>query len=127
MTSNKPYLIRAIYEWISDNEMSPYIIVDTSIPEVEVPTEFIKDDKIVLNISPMATHNLRIGNDALECDAKFNGISRYIYIPIETILTIYAAETQMGMSFPTEKITAEEPPAQEIPKKKKDNVLPFSP
>lgn len=126
MTSNKPYLVRAIYEWISDNEMSPHIIVNTTNPEVAVPTEFIKDDKIVLNISNTATHNLRIGNDALECKAKFNGIDFHIYVPISAILTIYADENKMGMTFPSEEITTEKPP-EPTPTTKHDNVLPFRP
>ncbi len=137
MTSNKPYLIRALYEWITDNEMTPFIIVDATNPNVAIPEKHIKNGKIILNISHMATHNLRIGNDALECDAKFSGLGFNIYIPMTAIFTIYSQENQLGMTFPLEEITIEEAPTKKpkkekpkptaIPKSKKDNVLQFKP
>ena len=110
--------------------MSPHIIVNTAIPEVAVPQDHIQQNRIILNISHSATHKLRIGNDALECNTKFNGIDFHIYVPIAAILTIYAEENKMGMTFPPEEITAEELPTQEpepIPTTKHDNVLPFRP
>lgn len=111
ITSSKPYLVRAIYEWILDNNLTPFIAVDTTIPEVFVPKKFIKDDKIVLNIAPIATHNLRIGNDALEFQARFSGISHDIYVPIAAIMAIYASENNQGMMFPKEESSPQTTPA----------------
>lgn len=107
MTPVKPYLIRAIYEWILDNDTTPYIVAVTTSPQVIVPKKFCNDDKITLNISPTATHNLRIGNDVLECKARFAGVSYDIYVPIEYIIAIYANENNQGMMFPAETAPAE--------------------
>lgn len=103
MTSSKPYLIRAIYEWIVDNNLTPYIAVDTSVPGTVVPQEYIQDERIVLDISQAATSNLIISNDSLEFKARFGGISRNIYIPISAVLIIYAQENDQGMAFPPEE------------------------
>lgn len=103
MTSSKPYLIRAIYEWIVDNNLTPYIAVDTSVPGTVVPQEYIQDERIVLDISQAATSNLIISNDSLEFKARFGGISRNIYIPTSAVLIIYAQENDQGMAFPPEE------------------------
>jgi stringent starvation protein B len=107
MTSSKPYLIRAIYEWIVDNNLTPYITVDTSISGTAVPNEYIVDEQIVLDISTIATHNLIINNEAIEFKARFNGISRSIYIPIAAVMVIYAKENARGMSFAPEDFEEE--------------------
>lgn len=98
-TSTKPYLIRAIYEWISDNNLTPFIAVDTRNPDVYVPKDFIKDDQIILNIAPKATNKLRIGNDAAEFQARFSGVVWDIFVPIDSIIAIYAKENNEGMIF----------------------------
>jgi stringent starvation protein B len=107
MTSAKPYLLRAIYEWLQDNNQTIYIAVDTSFPNVVVPQEYIRDNNIVLDISPMAMKNLLIGNEILEGKARFGEASRELYIPIPAINAIYSHETQQGMAFPAEKKSAD--------------------
>ena len=103
MTSSKPYLIRAIYEWIVDNNLTPYITVDTSVAGMIVPKEHVQDESITLDISVTATSNLIISNDSLEFKARFDGISRNVYIPISAIMIIYAQENDQGMEFPPEE------------------------
>lgn len=103
MSSFKPYLIRACYEWILDNNLTPLVAAITTLPEVLVPHEYYAEEKIVLNISPDATHKLRIGNDALEFKAKFGGVSRDIFIPIDAVLAIYARENNQGTVFKQEE------------------------
>lgn len=102
MTSSRPYLIRALYEWINDNKLTPYILVNTNSPNVYVPKEFINDGRIVLNIAPEAIGNLLINNTELEFYASFSGVSRHISAPIEAILGIYARENGEGMFFGNE-------------------------
>jgi stringent starvation protein B len=108
MTSSKPYLIRAIYEWISDNNLTPYIAVDASIPGTVVPEEYIEDERIVLDISSASTKDLVVSNNALEFKAKFSGVSRSLYIPIPAVMVIYAQENNKGMAFPPEEFDSEE-------------------
>jgi len=100
MTSSRPYLIRAIYEWITDNRFTPYILVNAQGPDVFVPREYINEDgRIVLNVSPDATHDFFVSNTELEFHASFSGISRHISAPIPSILAIYAHENGLGMFF----------------------------
>lgn len=108
MTSSKPYLIRAIYEWIVDNNLTPYIAVDTSINGTTVPREYVEDERIVLNISPISTSNLIINNDAMEFKTRFNGVSHNIYIPIPSVMVIYAQENNQGMAFQPEEYDSEQ-------------------
>ncbi len=103
MTSSRPYLLRAIYEWLIDNQLTPYIMVDAVIPNVEVPERFVEDGKIILNIEPQAVGRLRMGNDAVEFDARFSGIAHHIFIPISAIKAIYAFENGRGMVFNEEE------------------------
>jgi stringent starvation protein B len=103
MTSNKPYLIRALYEWIADNNMTPYITINTNMQNVVVPQKYIQDGKIVLNISQKAVRDLRVGNDALECSTRFSSKIFHIYAPVVAITAIFAQETGRGMIFPIEK------------------------
>jgi len=102
-TSTKPYLIRAIYEWIVDNEYTPYVTVDTNIPTVTVPKKYIENNSITLNISTISTHELLINNEAITCKTRFCGIVHNIYIPISAVIAIYAAENSQGMVFPKEE------------------------
>ncbi|MDD0816323.1 ClpXP protease specificity-enhancing factor [Curvibacter sp. HBC28] len=98
-TSTRPYLIRALYEWCSDNGFTPYVAV--SVDEtVQVPREFVKDGEIVLNVSFDATSGLNIGNDFLSFKARFGGVPRDISVPIERVIAIYARENGQGMAFP---------------------------
>ena len=104
MTSNKPYFIRALYEWILDNNCTPYIVVDATLPFVEVPEQFVTEGKIVLNILPSATHNLYLGDEWITFSARFSGVSEEINIPIGAVVAIYAQENGEGMGFQTEAL-----------------------
>jgi stringent starvation protein B len=98
-TSTRPYLIRALYEWCTDNGLTPYVSVVVN-ERVQVPFEFVKDGEIVLNISFDATTSLKLGNEYLEFKARFGGVAREIIVPIEQISGIYARENGQGMAFP---------------------------
>jgi len=102
MTSNRPYLLRAVYEWILDNNCTPYVLVNAGWVGVDVPEEHIKDGQIVLNISPTAVQSLLISNDAIEFDGRFSGISRSVYVPAAAVMGIYARENGQGMIFEPE-------------------------
>ena len=100
MTSNRPHLIRAMYDWIVDNQMTPHILASTDHEQVQVPSEFVEDDKIILNIGPMAVQSLDLGQDAVRFDARFSGTSIHVTIPVECVCAIYARENGQGMMFP---------------------------
>lgn len=102
MTSSRPYLIRAIYEWLIDNQLTPYIMVDATANMVRVPEKYIEDGKIVLNIQPQAIANLLMGNEVVEFDARFSGVSHHIFIPVKAVKAIYAYESGRGMVFSDE-------------------------
>lgn len=110
MTPSRPYLLRAINEWILDNEMTPFILVDAGIEGVKVPEQFIENGKIVLNINPQAVQGLSITNAALSFNARFQGTPWDIYIPIEAVLAIYTKENGRGMMFTEEDAGGDEPP-----------------
>ena len=97
--SKRPYLIKAMIEWINDNNFTPYILVDASVKDVEVPENFIKNDQIILNISYLASNNLNINLKSISFDGRFNGNSTRIFVPSEAILSVYAKETGEGMVF----------------------------
>ena len=99
MTSTRPYLIRAIYDWIVDNGMTPHLLVDSQQDEVDVPRQYEQEGKIVLNISPSATQNLDVNNDAVTFEARFDGKPTTVYIPISYVLAIYTRENGQGMMF----------------------------
>ncbi len=98
-TSTRPYLIRALYEWCTDNGFTPYVavLVDDS---VQVPREYVKNGEIVLNISYDATSSLKLGNDFIEFKARFAGSAREIMVPVSRVIAIYARENGQGMAFP---------------------------
>jgi len=99
MTSNRPYLIRAIHEWLIDNECTPHLLVDAEAQGVEVPRQHVKDGKIVLNLGPNAVEGLRIGNEEVSFQARFGGVSQLVSIPVRAVLAIYARENGRGMMF----------------------------
>jgi stringent starvation protein B len=103
MTSSRPYLLRALYEWILENNCTPYIVVNAYADAVQVPQDYVKDGQIILNISPVAVHGLLMSNDALEFNGRFAGIPTPVYVPIAAIMGIYARENGQGMVFETEK------------------------
>ena len=100
ITSNRPYLIRALYEWIVDNGLTPYVLINVEIENVHVPTHVIENNKVVLNIAMKAAHDLELANEAISFHGRFAGKSEQIYLPVESVLAIYAAENGEGMAFP---------------------------
>jgi stringent starvation protein B len=102
MTPSRPYLIRALYEWILDNDMTPYLLVSASEPDVVVPERYVQDGRIVLNVAPHAVSHLDLGNESLTFEARFAGVSESIYIPVNAVLAIYAMENGQGMVFTQE-------------------------
>lgn len=103
MTSNQPYLLRAFYEWLVDNNLTPYIVVDATVDGVMVPQEHIKDGQIVLNISPTACGKLQLGNVDVTFEARFGGVPRSLAVPCAAILAIYARENGAGTVFTPEE------------------------
>lgn len=99
MTSSRPYLIRSLYQWIVDNGVTPYVLVDALVDGVDVPEQHIQDNKIVLNIAPMAVQGLTLGDDAISFSARFSGKSINLLVPTEAVLAIYARENGQGMMF----------------------------
>lgn len=109
MSSSRPYLLRALYEWILENQCTPYIVVNAYAKDVQVPQEHVKDGQIVLNISPAAVHALQMNNQAVDFSGRFAGIPTPVYVPIEAVMGIYARENGQGMIFETEKPSPEPP------------------
>ena len=118
MTSHRPYLLRALYEWIADNGMTPHLLVDASRPGVQVPPQAINDGKVVLNIAERAVARLLIDNETVSFTARFGGVSHPVVVPISAVLAIYARETGQGMALPDDAAAQgpqDEPPAPESP------------
>lgn len=99
MTSSRPYLVRAMYQWIVDNGTTPYLLVDAANKGSVVPSDHIQDGKIVLNIAPMAISSLILGDDEISFSARFSGRAQSISVPIQAVLAIYARENGQGMMF----------------------------
>lgn len=111
MTSNRPYLVRALYEWIIDNQMTPYILLDAEVDGVDVPRQYVEDGKIILNISSNAIQALKVTNQIIEFNASFSGFPMQVYAPIKAVLAIYAKENGRGMVFSQDDSEGEgEPP-----------------
>lgn len=110
MTPSRPYLIRALYDWIVDNGMTPYVLVNAEDDQVVVPRQFVEGGKIVLNVNPSAVQNLQLGNELVEMDARFSGTPMHISIPVMSVLAIYARENGKGMVF-TEEEGNDTPPS----------------
>ncbi len=102
MTSHRPYLLRALWEWIADNGMTPHLLVDARQPGVRVPAHTVKDGKVVLNIADRAVAKLEMGNDMVSFSARFAGVSQSVQVPVTAILAISARETGQGMALPEE-------------------------
>jgi stringent starvation protein B len=99
MNSSRPYLLRAIYQWIVDNDCTPYLLVNAVAPGVSVPVEYVENDKIILNIGPTAAHQLVLGDEEIEFNARFGGRPMEVAAPISAVLAIYARENGQGMLF----------------------------
>ena len=102
MSSNRPYLLRAMYEWIADNGMTPYILVDAAANGVSVPKSAVKDGRIVLNIAARAVAQLELGKEHVSFMARFSGVSQVVEVPMGAVRAIYAQENGQGMMFPAE-------------------------
>ena len=102
MTSNRPYLIRAIHQWIGDNGMTPYLLVDAAHPGLAVPSQAIKDGRVVLNIAARAVSQLSLGDVEIAFLARFGGVSQSVRVPIAAVLAVYAQESGQGMALPDE-------------------------
>jgi stringent starvation protein B len=103
MTSNRPYLIRALFEWILDNDMTPHLLVDAMHPNADVPRKFVEEGRIVLNIAPTAVKDLMISNEMITFSARFGGVPSAVGLPPAAVLGIYARENGHGMIFPQEE------------------------
>ena len=99
MTSLKPYLIRSLYEWIVDNDMTPHLLVNAEHPSAVLPEAFIENNQIILNVRPAAIQNLLLGDDDIEFNARFSGRPMHIVAPVSAVLAIYAQENGQGMVF----------------------------
>ena len=111
MSSHRPYLLRALYEWIVDNGMTPHVLVDAAQPGVRVPAHAVKDGRIVLNIAERAVGGLRMDNDALRFNARFGGVSQSVLVPLPAVIAVYARETGQGMALPDDPLAAAAPMA----------------
>src|SRR5687768_15279233 len=122
-TSTRPYLIRALYDWCTDNGLTPYVAVAVD-ETVQVPREYVKNNEIVLNISYDATSSLKLGNDFIEFKARFAGTAREIMVPVSRVIAIYARENGQGMAFPVPVAGA---PAEEPAKPSPLSSVPAAP
>jgi stringent starvation protein B len=102
VTSSRPYLIRALWEWANDNGMTPHVLVNATLPKVDVPREFVQDGRITLNLSPSAVQGLVMGNEEFRFAARFAGRSRLISFPTTAVLALYCRENGEGMLFGNE-------------------------
>ncbi|MCP3868026.1 MAG: ClpXP protease specificity-enhancing factor [Gammaproteobacteria bacterium] len=107
MTSNRPYLLRGLYEWLVDNDLTPHLLVATDREDVIVPGQFVQDDRIVLNISPSAVQRLELGNELISFSARFGGKPTSVRVPPSAVLGIYARENGRGMLFRDEEAPTE--------------------
>jgi stringent starvation protein B len=125
MNSSRPYLIRALYEWIVDNDSTPHLLVNSEFKGVQVPSGYASDGQIVLNVSPSAVRHLLMDNDAVSFEGRFGGVAQRLFIPAQAIMAIYARENGQGMVFELEQAeldqttsdsTEQGPPDNEPPK-----------
>ena len=130
MTSSQPYLVRGIYDWIIDNGMTPYLLVNAENDYAMIPRDFVEDGKIVLNINPSAISDLQLGNDYIMFNARFSGKAMEVSVPVVAVLAIYARENGQGMMFdennsnlPPTPPDGTSPPKPEKPKKPQLKVV----
>lgn len=113
MSSNRPYLIRALYDWLVDNGMTPYLMVNTEVEGVVAPHQFVEDGRIILNVDPSAVSALELGNEWISFSARFSGKAEDILLPPRAVMGIYAKENGQGMLFPEEDVDLEQDPGDE--------------
>jgi len=107
LTSKRPYMVRALYEWIADNDLTPYLLVDAAVDGVMVPAHAVQNDRVVLNVGVQAVDKLQLGNQLISFDARFNGRVENISVPLSAVLAIYARENGVGMAFDADEGEAE--------------------
>lgn len=103
MTPRRPYMLRAFYEWLVDNDLTPHLVVSATLPGVRVPEEFIQDGQIILNVAPRAVGNLELGNEAITFNARFGGRPHSVIVPLYAVEAIYARENGAGTMFEPEE------------------------
>lgn len=106
----RPYLIRAVYDWVLDNGCTPYMLVDAEHPGTQVPRAYVQEGKIIFNLRPEAVHALVMGQELVEFRARFGGVDQYVCCPVASVLALYAQETGRGMVFTEEEGEGETPP-----------------
>ncbi len=118
MTPNRPYLLRALHQWIVDNGMTPHLLIDAQADAVDVPAQVIQNGKIILNVSPNAVQGLDLGNEWILMDARFSGKTHQLSIPVSAVIAVYARENGQGMMFADEVDGPEtpEPDGSDSPK-----------
>lgn len=121
MSSHRPYLLRALVEWINDNGMTPHIMVDAGVPGVQVPASAIKEERVVLNVAERAVMRLHIDNETVSFTARFSGVSFPVSVPISAVLAVYARETGQGMALP------DDIPGADLPSDDDDTPPPSAP
>lgn len=124
MTPSRPYIMRALYEWIVDNNCTPYMLVDATMADVMVPEQYVKDGQIVLNISPTAVMELNISNEAVAFNGRFGGVATDIFVPVNAVIGIYARENGQGMVFEPEEEVEPTPPDDTPPEPTKPEGRP---
>jgi stringent starvation protein B len=115
VTPSKPYVVRAIYDWIIDNNCTPHVLVDAGVDGVVVPDDYVADGQIVLNISPTAVVSLNLGNDAIAFSGRFGGVPLDVFLPLDSLLGIYARENGQGMIFDDDELDGPPPPNEPDP------------
>lgn len=111
MTSNRPYLIRAMHEWICDNDLTTHLAVNANFPGAEIPQEFVEDGQIVLNIAPRAVTDYYADNDEIVFSARFGGVPRQIRLPMDAVMAVFARENGQGMAFDPVEPPGPKPPS----------------
>ncbi|AKH68880.1 stringent starvation protein B [Spongiibacter sp. IMCC21906] len=124
MTSSRPYMVRAIYEWVADNNCTPYILVNAEMEGVQVPQQYIQDGQIILNISSSAVVGLDIGNDELSFNGRFGGVPQSVHVPLAAVLGIYARENGQGMLFDADEPQPPMPPSPSSSDSNKNDARP---
>ena len=107
MTPSRPYLLRAFFDWLLDNELTPHLVVNVNIPHVMVPMQFVQDGQIVLNIAPRAVGQFHMDNEAVSFSARFGGVSQQLYVPMRAVLGLYARENGQGLFFDPQEYGAQ--------------------
>ena len=110
ISSNRPYLIRALYEWLVDNDLTPHLMVAADREDVVVPGQYVKDGRIILNVCPTAVQMLELGNELISFSARFGGVPTAVSVPPSAVLGIYARENGQGMLFPDEALSEDGSP-----------------